>query len=98
MAEQLTDEAAQKAVAALTGWTLEGGEIRKTFTLSDFRAAIALVNTVADLAEAANHHPDITINYNRVLLVLTSHDAGGLTQKDIDLAGEIERHAATASG
>jgi 4a-hydroxytetrahydrobiopterin dehydratase len=91
MADRLSDEVAQQALRELTDWVLESNEIRKTFTFDDFPGAIAFVNGVADLAEAADHHPDITINYNRVLLALSSHDAGGITQKDIDLAREIER-------
>jgi 4a-hydroxytetrahydrobiopterin dehydratase len=73
------------------GWSFAENEIRKSFQFQDFRGAIAFVNAVADLAEAADHHPDITITYNRVLLVLTTHDAGGVTQQDLDLAAAIDR-------
>jgi len=94
MAERLSDHAVSDALRTLDGWSREGDTIRKQFAFPDFRAAIAFVNAVAELAEAANHHPDITINYNRVLLVLSTHDAGGLTQNDLDLAGRIQRDPA----
>jgi 4a-hydroxytetrahydrobiopterin dehydratase len=56
------------------------------FAFGDFRAGMAFVNKVADAAEAADHHPDIDIRYNKVRLALVTHDAGGLTNKDFDLA------------
>jgi 4a-hydroxytetrahydrobiopterin dehydratase len=95
MAERLSEQEVGNALAGLPGWNREGDEIRKQYTFADFFAAIAFVNRVAGLAEAAGHHPDITINYNRVTLALTTHDAGGLTGNDVALAGQIER-AATA--
>jgi len=70
-------------------WRREGHEITRTFTFPDFRAALAFVNKTGDLAEAAGHHPDIDIRYNRVRLALTTHDAGGLTANDFDLAAKI---------
>jgi len=94
MAERLSDRAVIDALQTLEGWTREGNTIRKQFVFPDFRGAIAFVNAVAELAEAANHHPDITINYNRVSLVLSTHDAGGLTQNDLDLAARIQRDPA----
>lgn len=74
----------------LSDWQIEGNEIEKTFQFSDFKAAIEFVNRVADLAEKAQHHPDIEINYNKVEIELTTHDEGGVTQKDIDIAKQIE--------
>jgi len=65
--------------------------ISRRFEFPDFRAAIRFVKRVASLAEAANHHPDITINYNRVRLALTTHDEGGLTMKDFKLAGKVNK-------
>ena len=64
--------------------------ITRTFTLPNFRSALAFVQYVGELAEAANHHPDIDIRYNKVTLVLSTHDAGGLTAKDFDLAKAID--------
>ncbi|HYB67607.1 MAG TPA: 4a-hydroxytetrahydrobiopterin dehydratase, partial [Candidatus Acidoferrales bacterium] len=67
--------------------------ISRTFVFADFVQAMRFVNRVARLAEAANHHPDVTINYNRVKLALTTHDEGGLTMKDFRLAGRINKFA-----
>jgi 4a-hydroxytetrahydrobiopterin dehydratase len=71
-------------------WDREGDELVKTVTKKDFVEAMLFVNAVADLAEAANHHPDIAISWNKVTLHLTTHSAGGLTQADFDLAGQID--------
>ncbi len=91
MPERLTAEQIQAALATLSGWALKGGlEIAKQYTFKDFVEAMRFVNRVAELAEAADHHPDITIRYKRVILVLATHSAGGLTEKDIALARQIE--------
>ncbi len=74
----------------LPSWQIENGELVRTFQFEDFRAALRFVNRVGDLAEEAGHHPDIDIRYNRVRLGLVTHDAGGLTAKDFDLAARIE--------
>lgn len=89
---RLTDEEITSGLAALPGWQREGEAIARTINLRDFAAAIAYVGRVAELAKAANHHPDICIRgYNRVTLTLTSHDAGGLTYRDLRLAAEVDR-------
>jgi 4a-hydroxytetrahydrobiopterin dehydratase len=67
---------------SLSGWSLQGDEIRKQYTFKDFPAAIAFVNRLAPEAEAADHHPDIQINYKRVTLTYSTHSEGGLTDKD----------------
>ncbi len=72
------------------GWERDGDEIERKFAFADFRAAIAFVNRVADLAEAADHHPDISIKYNRVKLTLSTHSEGGVTEKDFALAAQID--------
>lgn len=77
-------------LAKVPGWHLQGKEITKQFHFLSFKASLAFVNKVGDIAEAADHHPDITINYNRVTLALTTHAAGGLTERDFALAAEIE--------
>lgn len=77
------------ALQKLSGWTRRGNAIERVLELADFAAAMKLVNLIADAAEAANHHPDILINYNRVTLTLVSHDSGGVTQRDIRMAGKI---------
>jgi 4a-hydroxytetrahydrobiopterin dehydratase len=82
-----TLEEAQNRVASLPEWRIETGELTRTFAFKDFVAALGFVNRVGQAAEAAGHHPDIDIRYNKVRLNLVSHDAGGLTDKDFDLAG-----------
>jgi 4a-hydroxytetrahydrobiopterin dehydratase len=72
------------------GWERHGGEIRRTYTFPDFKGSMAFVNRVAELAEAADHHPDILVTYSKVTLTLTSHDAGGLTERDFRLAARID--------
>ncbi len=74
----------------LKGWRLAGNEIRKELELKDFVHAIGFVNSVALLAERANHHPDIDIRWNRCTLALSTHSAGGLTEKDFQLAKQID--------
>lgn len=81
----------QQRLAALPGWSLVQGEIVRNAQFKDFVGAMTFVNQVAALAEQAGHHPDIDIRYNKVRLALVSHDAGGLTQKDFDMANEIEK-------
>ena len=84
---------AERRLKELNGWTLEGDAIRKQFTFADFPAAVAFVNRLAPQAEAVDHHPDILISYNRVTLTLTSHDSGGVTQRDVRMAGNINEVA-----
>jgi 4a-hydroxytetrahydrobiopterin dehydratase len=80
----------QQKPAGLAGWRLTAEGIQKQYELDDFGAAMYLVNRVADLAEEANHHPKICIAYNKVTFTLTTHDAGGITEKDFSLAAYIE--------
>jgi 4a-hydroxytetrahydrobiopterin dehydratase len=87
---KLTDAAVQAALAQHSGWSLENGMISRTFTFPDFVAAMRFVNAVADAAEAADHHPDIDIRYNKVTLALTTHDSGGLTERDFALAAQAD--------
>jgi len=72
-------------------WRKRRAVIRRTFEFADFAAAMKFVNAVARLAEKAGHHPEIEIRWNRVTLVLTTHDAGGLTAKDFELAARLDR-------
>jgi 4a-hydroxytetrahydrobiopterin dehydratase len=91
MAELLQDQEIDERLGALDQWRRDGDSIVRDFEGKDFKAAIALVNTVADAAEAANHHPDILIHgWNKVRLSVTNHSAGGLTQADFDLAATID--------
>jgi 4a-hydroxytetrahydrobiopterin dehydratase len=73
-------------LATLPQWRIEAGLLTRTFLFKDFVASLAFVNRVGERAEAAGHHPDIDIRYSRVKLGLVTHDAGGLTAKDFDLA------------
>jgi 4a-hydroxytetrahydrobiopterin dehydratase len=77
------------AVMGVPGWGVSGGELVREFTFKDFVAAVAFVNQVATLAEAAQHHPDMDIRYNRVRLALVTHDAGGITANDLELALKV---------
>jgi len=87
----LSEQELNKALTELPSWTKSGSTIKRQFEFPDFKKAIAFVNQVAESAERANHHPDITINYNKVTMSLTSHDSGGVTPRDIRMAGEISR-------
>jgi 4a-hydroxytetrahydrobiopterin dehydratase len=78
-----------RRLAGLRGWERSGDEIRRSFEFPDFKTALAFVNRVGELAEAMNHHPDIDIRYSRVTLALTTHDVGGLSARDFELAGRI---------
>jgi 4a-hydroxytetrahydrobiopterin dehydratase len=78
---------------SLKGWTLEGNSIRKQFTFAGFPEAIAFINRLAPEAEAADHHPDILVNYKRVTLTYSTHSEGGLTTKDFDGAAMADRVA-----
>ena len=74
----------------IPGWQRHGESIRRRYTLPGFREALGFVNRVAELAEAADHHPDILIEYRNVTLTLSTHDAGGLTERDLALAARID--------
>lgn len=89
----LSDEEIARAMAALPDWQHDGDTIARTIRCASFRAAIGLVNAVADAAEAADHHPDMQIDWRRVTFRLTTHASGGLTRRDVDLAAEIDRLA-----
>jgi 4a-hydroxytetrahydrobiopterin dehydratase len=86
----LDDTAIRDGLDRLEGWTREGSVIRKTYTLGSFSEAIAFVNRIAELAERADHHPDIDIRYDRVGCALSTHSEGGLTRKDFDLASQLD--------
>lgn len=78
---------------SLRDWTLKGNAIERRFEFPSFRLAMDFVSKVARVAEEVNHHPDITINYNQVTMALTSHDAGGITQRDLRMAAKIDEIA-----
>ncbi|HUO59321.1 MAG TPA: 4a-hydroxytetrahydrobiopterin dehydratase [Candidatus Acidoferrales bacterium] len=90
MAGALSSDEVTKALANMPRWQFTGKAILCELTLKDFAAAMVLVNRVAEIAEQMNHHPDITIQYNRVGFQLWSHDAGGVTSRDLKLAQRID--------
>jgi 4a-hydroxytetrahydrobiopterin dehydratase len=89
----LTQDEIARHLGAAPEWTRDGDAIVRTVRCPTFRDAIALVDRVADAAEAANHHPDILIRWRRVTFTLSTHASGGLTAKDFALAAEIDRLA-----
>ena len=86
----LSNEQLETSISRVQEWQIVAGELVRTFQFADFRGALGFVNQVGELAEAAGHHPDIDIRYNKVRLGLVSHDAGGLTEKDFNLAAQID--------
>lgn len=90
MAQRLSEQQISQQMARVTGWTRDGETIRKQYTLGGFPDAIAFVTRLAFDAEAADHHPDIFINYKRVMISFSTHSEGGLTQKDFDGAMKVD--------
>ena len=84
---------AEQKIKSLKGWTLEGDAIKKQFTFAGFTEAIGFLTRLVPEAEAADHHPDILVNYKRVTLTYTTHDQGGLTDKDFAGAATADRLA-----
>jgi 4a-hydroxytetrahydrobiopterin dehydratase len=88
---KLGDAELRAALARLPLWAVRAGTLRREFAFADFSEAFAFMTRVALLAEQADHHPDWSNSWNKVVIELSSHDAGGLTQRDLDLAAAIER-------
>lgn len=87
----LSDEEVRERLSGLPGWRREGDAIVRDVALADFAAAMALVNSVAELAEERNHHPDILLHgWNKVRLTLSTHSQGGITAADLDMAELID--------
>ncbi|MBG1259256.1 4a-hydroxytetrahydrobiopterin dehydratase [Nostoc commune] len=91
MAQLLTEAEIQESAKVLPSWSVEGSNLEITRRFKDFIQAIEFVNKLVEPAESAGHHPDIEISYNKVKITLTTHDAGGLTQADFDLAQAISQ-------
>ena len=91
MMPALSDVEVTSHLTKLPVWQVKAGELVRTFQFGDFCAALRFVNQVGVLAERAGHHPDIDIRYNKVRLALVTHDAGGLTTKDFELAGKVDQ-------
>ncbi|MDH5588777.1 MAG: 4a-hydroxytetrahydrobiopterin dehydratase [Gemmatimonadota bacterium] len=90
MAEKLNEESILGWMRRHVGWKHEGDVLVKDFSLGSFRDSIVFVNRLASLSDDANHHPDIDVRFDRVRVSLTTHDAGGITEKDVALAEQID--------
>jgi 4a-hydroxytetrahydrobiopterin dehydratase len=86
----LSDEDIQERLEQLPEWRREGDSIKRDFKLGDFQGSVDFVNRIAPPAEEMNHHPDISISWNKVELTLSTHSQGGLTEDDFELAGRID--------
>ncbi len=89
---KLTSIDIEQRLVALPGWALSArGELSRTFTQPNFMSGLLFINRIAGAAEVAKHHPDLLLTYPRVQVALTTHDVGGLTEKDFDLAAQIDK-------
>lgn len=93
MTTKFSEDQIQDAMERVPQWTELNSEIQRTYQFDDFVKAMAFVNRLAETAERRQHHPDILIRYNKITLTLSTHDAGGITDKDFQLASEIDRLA-----
>lgn len=91
---KMSDAEIQASLSQFTEWTELNGAIQRTFQFPDFVVAMRFVTSVAHAAEDRQHHPDILIRYNKVTMTLSTHDSGGITAKDFDLAHIIDQIAA----
>ena len=96
--EKLSSEQIEANLAELAQWSLNGDAVQRTLRFEDFSGAMAFVSRVAELAEQMQHHPDIMIRYNKVTLTLTTHDAGGLTERDFSFARTAEGFVPVGKG
>jgi 4a-hydroxytetrahydrobiopterin dehydratase len=90
MTEALPPVEIQEVLKTHPAWKLEDGKLVREWTFKDFVEAMKFVNQIAALAESVGHHPDIDVRYNRVVLGLISHDAGGITRRDVAMASQID--------
>lgn len=93
--QPLAEAEITQCLKAVPEWRRHGDEISRTYKFPGFTDAIAFVNQMAAHAESVNHHPDILVQYNKVTLTLSTHDAGGITQKDFDFARVADEHASS---
>ncbi len=91
--EKFTEAQIKAGLATLPEWAETGGAIQRTYRFKNFVESMKFVDQTADAAEDAQHHPDILVRYNKVTLTLSTHDAGGLTEKDFVLAGQCDKFA-----
>jgi 4a-hydroxytetrahydrobiopterin dehydratase len=97
VSQLLPDLDIQRSLGKLPGWARRGGALTKTYKFSTFRAGIDFVNRAAAVADRMDHHPDIDIRFTKITCTLSTHDAGGITQKDLNLAGELDQLVGDAS-
>lgn len=90
MRQKLSDLEIQRALADLPGWSRRGDVLTKTFSFDRFADGIRFVDRIAVAADEMNHHPDIDVRYTKITITLSTHDAGGITQSDLDLGKKIE--------
>lgn len=88
----------QTRLTALPGWTFEAGAIRRTYKTDGWRASMLVTNAIAFICEAADHHADLTVTWPSVGVALSTHSAGGITEKDLEVAGLIEKQATWKPG
>jgi len=93
MTNKLSDLEIHRALGGLPGWSRKGDVLTKTYSFARFADGIRFVTQVAELADMMNHHPDIDVRYTKITFTLSTHDAGGVTQRDLDLAKGIEQAA-----
>ncbi len=91
MVEKISEQVLDDALVELVEWSRSGESLQRTFAFGGFKAAIEFVGRVAERAEAVQHHPDILIRFSKVTLTLSTHDAGGLSQRDLDFARDSDR-------
>lgn len=96
--QKLTEAEIETNLGERPEWSQMNGELQRTYQFGDFKASMAFVNHMADYAERVQHHPDVLIRYNKVTLTVSTHDAGGLTSKDFELAEEADREADAMNG
>lgn len=92
---RLREDEIQEHLTHLPGWSRQGDEISRKYQFADFGRALEFVNVIGEAAEDVQHHPDIDIRYNKVTLMLTTHDAGGLTLADMEMAASADGAADT---
>jgi 4a-hydroxytetrahydrobiopterin dehydratase len=97
MRQKLSDLEIQRALGGLPGWARRGGVLTKTFAFDRFADGIRFVDRLARVADDMNHHPDIDVRYTKITIMLSTHDAGGITESDLRLAEKIEMVLGTSS-
>ena len=90
-AARLGDADLAARISMLAGWAAAGGRLEKTFAFADFHETIGFVNALAWVANREDHHPDLTVSYNRCIVAWSTHDAGGITENDIVCAAKTDR-------